>query len=350
MNIVQRSRTAINERAKEMLQRLQQLEQRVEGGGVLDLQNSMFRVEEIVTRLDIENTLCHLPIAKDCQAGSSKGCLPNTRVQLLAGIADWIFDPKGPRCLILHGAAGKGKSAVANSVARILADMGAIAPFFAFDRTNPTRHAHQYYPTLAEKLARYDQQYLDKLRSLRTEQLETIDIEDQHRYLMLSALRLYQTRVPTVFVIDALDECRNDDDGSIGQRATLIRTLRACIWDHELPPSIRFLITTRLDDLDIASLLREDETTAAGRSIDHEENTESDIRKAVEENLRGTDASGLVDDVVQASQSLFECAAVLCRELTGPNQPKSGAARQNLIRSIRQEPGHPRLYEIYRLV
>ncbi|KAL1726166.1 hypothetical protein EV714DRAFT_219843, partial [Schizophyllum commune] len=250
------------------------------------------------------------------QAGTSKGCLPNTRVQLLASVMDWVFDPKGPRCLIIHGAAGKGKSAVANSVARILADMGAIAPFFAFDRTNPTRHAHQLYPTLAEKLARYDQRYLDKLRSLRTEQLETIDIEDQHRYLMLSALRLYQTRVPTVFVIDALDECRNDDDGSIGERATLFRTLRACICDHGLPPSIRFLITTRPDDLDIADLLQEDETITAGRSIDHEENTKSDIRKVVEANLRGTDASGLVDDVVQASQSLFECAAVLCRELT----------------------------------
>ena len=72
------------------------------------------------------------------QAGTSKGCLPNTRVQLLASVMDWVFDPKGPRCLIIHGAAGKGKSAVANSAARILADMGAIAPFFAFDRTNPT--------------------------------------------------------------------------------------------------------------------------------------------------------------------------------------------------------------------
>ena len=51
------------------------------------------------------------------QAGTSKGCLPNTRVQLLASVMDWVFDPKGPRCLIIHGAAGKGKSAVANSAA-----------------------------------------------------------------------------------------------------------------------------------------------------------------------------------------------------------------------------------------
>uniref|UniRef100_D8Q5V7 Nephrocystin 3-like N-terminal domain-containing protein n=1 Tax=Schizophyllum commune (strain H4-8 / FGSC 9210) TaxID=578458 RepID=D8Q5V7_SCHCM len=249
------------------------------------------------------------------QAGTSRGCRPNTRVQLLAAITDWAFDIKGPRCLILHGAAGKGKSAVANSIARILADMGAVAPFFAFDRTNPTRHAHQLYPTLAEKLARYDQQYLDKLRLLRTEQLETIDIEDQHRYLMLATLRLYQTRVPTIFVVDALDECRNDDDNSIGERATLIRTLRACIWDHALPPSIRFLITTRPDDLDIASLLGEDETIVAGRSIDHEENTESDIRKVVEANLRGTDAFGLEQEwplseplVIQAGSCIFSVA------------------------------------------
>ncbi|KAI5891985.1 WD40 repeat-like protein [Schizophyllum commune H4-8] len=329
-----------------MLNRLQDLSRYVESGAHLDAQNAVFRIEE---KLDNETTLRHLPMA-NTQAGTSKGCRPNTRVQLLAAIMDWAFDTKGPRCLILHGTAGKGKSAVANSVACILADMGAVAPFFAFDRTNPTRHAHQLYPTLAEKLARYDQHYLDELRSLRTEQLETIDIKDQHRYLMLSALRLYQTRVPTIFVVDALDECRNDDDNSIGERATLIRTLCECIQDRELPPSIRFLITTRPDDTDIAKLLRDDETIVVGRSIDHEENTESDIRKVVEENLRGTDASGLVDDVVHASQSLFECAAVLCRELTGPNQPKSSAARQDLIRNIRHEPGHPRLYEIYRLV
>ncbi|KAL1725190.1 hypothetical protein EV714DRAFT_221842, partial [Schizophyllum commune] len=220
----------------------------------------MFRVEEVVSKLgescsaplvcliglaDIESTLSHLPVAKEAQAGSTKGCLPNTRVQLLTQIMDWIFDPTGARCLILYGAAGKGKSAVAHSVARILAEMGGISPFFAFDRTDLTRRAHQLYPTLAEKLARYDEQYMAEMRSLGAERLATIDIADQRAHLLLSALRHCTSRVPTVFVVDALDECPQDSDKTSSEREVLMHSLQACIADEQLHHNIRFFITTR---------------------------------------------------------------------------------------------------------
>ncbi|KAL1663070.1 quinon protein alcohol dehydrogenase-like superfamily [Schizophyllum commune] len=285
------------------------------------------------------------------QAGSSKSCLPDTRMQLLMAVMDWALNPNGARCFLLYGPAGMGKSAVAHSTTRMLADTGdIITPFFAFDRNDASRQAYQLYPTLAESLARYDAQYLGSLRALRTDQLKTIDIEDQYRNLTLSTYH-FTPHAPIVFVIDALDECRNDDDKSIGERAALFRTLRACISDRQLPSGIRFLITMRSDDLIVESMLREDETIVTGRPIDRENDTERDIRKVVKAKLEGTDALELAEDIVWASQSLFECAAVLCREVTGPNQPKSIAARQTFVRSIRQRPGrHRRLHEIYRHV
>ncbi|KAL1712296.1 WD40-repeat-containing domain protein [Schizophyllum commune] len=218
-------------------------------------------------------------------AGTSKGCLPNTRVQLLASVMDWVFDPKSPRCLILHGAAGKGKSAIANSVARILADMGAITPFFAFDRTIPSRHAHQLYPTLAEHLARYDQSYLDVLRRLPSTNLRTTDIQDQLQMLMIPALRHCSDRVPIVLVVDALDECPEfggEGNAHVHDRSHLLETLRVCISDDQLSDNIRFFVTARPDSDIIASLSKNNTVL---QSIDNAAGTEVDIRRFVEAKL-----------------------------------------------------------------
>ncbi|KAL1725732.1 hypothetical protein EV714DRAFT_220770, partial [Schizophyllum commune] len=285
--------------------------------------------------------LYHLPVAKDCQAGSSKGCLPNTRVQLLAEIIDWIFDPKGARCLILYGAAGQGKSAVANSVARILADMRVIAPFFAFDRNEASRQAHQLYPTLAENLARYNRQYLESIRLLSSGQLKTLDIVDQHKNLMLSLLQSTPS-VPIVFVVDALDEC--PDAG----RKFLLNSLRACVTDDTLNRRVRFFVTTR-PDKDICETLPGESACHVWKPIDDIHGTTDDIRLYVASQLANTKVSSIIDVVATASQAHFECAAVLCRELTDARKPRTAAERKQFIEDIQKSPGKP-LYNTYRTV
>ncbi|KAJ7736171.1 hypothetical protein B0H14DRAFT_2639030 [Mycena olivaceomarginata] len=72
--------------------------------------------------------------------------------------------------------------------------------------------------------------------------------------------------------------------------------------------------------------------------IDNEEDTVEDIHKFVKAQLDGTDVVHMVDDVAEAAQTLFECAAVLCRELTSSRRPASASARSEFIRKLREGP------------
>ncbi|KAI5891990.1 WD40 repeat-like protein [Schizophyllum commune H4-8] len=315
------------------------------------MQQAFFRVEDMVEKLEIDNALRHLPVAT-VHAGSTRACLPGTRVEILGLIVDWIFDPKGSRGFILHGTAGKGKSAVAHTVARWLTDAGVATSFFAFERTNRARRANQLLPTLARQLAYLDPQYYRILRSLLPAQMETTDIHDQSEHLILSAFRDYAPILPIVFVIDALDECPNIDVNEIEDRKALLNSLRTCMSDVQLHYNIRIFITTRPERETYYPLL-EDSVTFIWKSIDSAAGTAGDIRKFVESELMSStvrkivgDLSNAVDIIANAAQDSFECAAVLCRELTGPQRPKTGAKREELIRRVQAQPGFS-LYASY---
>ncbi|KAL1682987.1 hypothetical protein EV122DRAFT_202787 [Schizophyllum commune] len=283
------------------------------------------------------------------QGVSDKACLPNTRVQLLATIMDWVFDPTGTRCFYIYGTAGQGKSAVAHSVARQLEDMGVASSFFAFDRTTRDRAANQLFPTIVRKLAYVDQHHLEQLRGLRADLLETADIHDQCERLFLSCLRDYLVLTPIIIVIDALDECPNDSLDEKRTREALLKAITRCLKDDGLHHYIRFFITARLDP-DIRSALIKDSPSTRLHSIDAAAETGADIRKFVSSRLVSSrDVACYVDIVVQAAQTHFECAAVLCRELTNGGKPMSSDARNKLIEQIRSQPGRS-LYETYHMI
>ncbi|KAL1725188.1 hypothetical protein EV714DRAFT_221839, partial [Schizophyllum commune] len=276
---------------------------------------------------------------------SSKQCQPGTRVSLLGEIVDWVYSPNSTRGLLLYGAAGTGKSAIANSVAKILAGRGVLAPFFAFDRSSQDRKAHQLYPTLAAYLLCRCQRYQQSLCAQETNQLATRDIQDQYTRLFDEPIRAHTILKPVVFIIDALDECPDTGvDGPL--RRMLLETLRTCLLDGQLPPNVRILLTARPDE-DIQRVLMHNNAALAGRPIDNVEGTEDDIRAFVEKRLEGTDVAEMAGRIAAASQPLFECAATLCRELTGVHRPKTVQLRRGLIERVLQCPGRA-LYESYR--
>ncbi|KAG6822379.1 hypothetical protein H0H92_014101, partial [Tricholoma furcatifolium] len=98
--------------------------------------------------------LSKLHAAKDAGRVVSKACLEGTRVELLERIKAWALDSTRERALILHGAAGMGKSAVAHTIARQLEFHDhAIVPFFAFNRSVRERSSSQLIPTWMKWLA-----------------------------------------------------------------------------------------------------------------------------------------------------------------------------------------------------
>ncbi|KAL1723294.1 quinon protein alcohol dehydrogenase-like superfamily [Schizophyllum commune] len=282
------------------------------------------------------------------EAASKKACLPDTRVLLLETIMDWVFDPDGSRCFCLYGTAGQGKTAVAHSVARQLADMGVASPFFAFDRNNRERVASQLFPTIARSLAYVIQHQIEQLRKLRADQLETRDIPKQCERLFLSCLRDYLALTPIIIVIDALDECPNDNVDDQKDRESVLKAFIKCIATNGLHRNIRFFVTARLDP-DIQTILSGNATLTRLYSIDAAAETRADIRRFVALELSDTKTAGYIDIVTDAAQTHFECAAVLCRELKNGGKPMSSDARNKLIERIESQPGRS-LYETYQLI
>ncbi|KAG6827797.1 hypothetical protein H0H92_010432, partial [Tricholoma furcatifolium] len=139
---------------------------------------------DLISKRDID-LLSKLQVAKNTGQTSSKACLEGTRVALLEQIYDWVEDPKGARVLLLSGAAGMGKSAVAHTVARDLENHGlAIAPFFAFDRSVQERSSSQLIPTWMRHLAEHNIEFFEYLHFLTDNELCSTDIANQYELLL----------------------------------------------------------------------------------------------------------------------------------------------------------------------
>ncbi|KAG6808070.1 hypothetical protein H0H92_005520, partial [Tricholoma furcatifolium] len=136
---------------------LGELFKRLESNQQLDTQNAVFETKESVKNilgLYKDSLLSKLYVAKDGGAVGSKICLEGTRVALLQRIYNWALDSSGERVLLLHGGAGKGKSAIAHTIAKQIESSGhAIVPFFAFNRSVQERSSSQLIPTWMKHLA-----------------------------------------------------------------------------------------------------------------------------------------------------------------------------------------------------
>ncbi|KAJ7862119.1 WD40-repeat-containing domain protein [Mycena olivaceomarginata] len=312
-------------------EQLSRIVKRLESNQRLDTQAAVFEMSGEVTDLHDHNHINILRCAKDAGPSASKACLPGTRVALLSRIRDWALHPTSARTLLLHGAAGKGKSAIVHTIARELQSDGlAVVPFFTFNRSVPDRSSSQLIPTWAKHLARLNPQYLRYLHTLLPQQLESSDIVDQQDALLIRGLASgIDDGRPLIFTIDALDECPK------GEANTLFRALRKLLSRPDLPPFVHFVFTYRSDE-DIRSTFNDLPAPALSIPIDDEDSTKEDIRKFIQ--LDKPDVVDMIDDVAEAAQTLFECAAVLCRELTA-RRPRSTSARRDFVRGLKQAPG-----------
>ncbi|KAA6414866.1 MAG: hypothetical protein FRX48_01616 [Lasallia pustulata] len=171
-------------------------------------------------------------------------CLPDTRVDLLREIYTWA-DGKDRRFIYwLNGLAGTGKSTIARTVARKYFDNGQLGASFFFSRGGgDVGHASKFFTTIAVQLARKSQslqRYIgDAVR--KNADIATQSLGDQWRQLVLGPLsKLSGDSYPSsyVLVIDALDECGNDED---------IRTILKLLAEAQTFQTIRLrvLLTSR---------------------------------------------------------------------------------------------------------
>ncbi|KAG1743388.1 hypothetical protein EDB19DRAFT_557829 [Suillus lakei] len=90
---------------------------------------------------------------------TSKNCLPGTREDILSEIKCWVRSTGEdvPRVLWLSGTAGKGKSAIAHTIANWSHERGGMRACFCFDRTREAERRHEkIFTTIARDVADCD--------------------------------------------------------------------------------------------------------------------------------------------------------------------------------------------------
>ncbi|KAG2113852.1 uncharacterized protein F5147DRAFT_787911 [Suillus discolor] len=292
---------------------------------------------------------------------TKKQCLPGMRKEILSQITDWINDSgdAAKRVMWLSGPAGKGKSAIAHTIADWFEETGGLGSCFCFDRHGEADRRHEkIFSTIARDLADRDpgmKRALANAVKNATSLKNTKDIIQQWRKLLMEPLKKFPGSCvgPVLIVIDALDE-----SGGVETRQDLLRILAGRLQDKglpqitELPSNFRILVTSRpLHDIE-KEFEGADHILRLSMDEIRAEVAELDIRAFVSDKLQGLPNFGRKQfaNLAAKADGLFEWARLACEyikeDLPGINR------RSRFETVVNRDPGKwtNKLYDMYRLI
>jgi len=164
--------------------------------------------------------------------------MKGTRGAVLDEIELWVERVDKPLVYWLNGLAGTGKSTIAQTIAERMFASGRLGASFFCSRDFLDRSNLQLiFPTLAIQLARKFPEFRSSLVPLVLSSPGIVNESLSHQMEKLIVRPLKKSGVSTVIVIDALDECRDDQPASailsvLGQFVTKI-------------PNVKFFLTGR---------------------------------------------------------------------------------------------------------
>ena len=172
------------------------------------------------------------------RAGHHDKCLPGTRKSVLSDIMVWARDMQGQNMFWLSGVAGSGKSTIAQSFSDAAADEGFLgASFFCSRDYLNRRELKNIFPTLSYQLAHRFPLFQNHLITIikNDPTLAHTSLISQLENLLITPLS--EARVSCTIIIDALDECIDNQPASailsvLGQFAKQL-------------PLVKFFITGR---------------------------------------------------------------------------------------------------------
>ncbi|KAH7067284.1 vegetative incompatibility protein HET-E-1 [Paraphoma chrysanthemicola] len=173
-------------------------------------------------------------------------CLPNTRIDLLDHLSAWANFPMSKSIFWLNGMAGTGKSTIARTLASTVAEKGQLGATFFFKSSEvDLNNAKRLFTTIAVSLAESFPEIVTGIKeSIREDRLvHDRPLEIQFEKLILKPLRELATHlsgqvVKMIIIIDALDECGQDEDiREILRLLPLVKDLR--------PIQLRIFLTSR---------------------------------------------------------------------------------------------------------
>jgi hypothetical protein len=170
-------------------------------------------------------------------------CLPNTRRNILAQIRNWVDGGGDKHIYWLKGWVGTGKTTIALTVAREYSDKKRLGASFFFSRGGgDLASTRRFAVTIAVQLAEASPQLRRHIAdaAAATHRIHGLGLYDQWERLILQPLAQLSKEEfphPLVIVVDALDEC-DDDDVSL-----LIRCLAAAVAIEHV--DLRIFVTSR---------------------------------------------------------------------------------------------------------
>jgi len=171
--------------------------------------------------------------------GGRTGCLKGTRESVLSEIERWTEDFERHPIFWLNGLAGTGKTTIAQTIAeRVFADGRRLgASFFCSRDFKDRSNLKSIIPTLAFQLALKYPDFRASLIPLLQSNPNIVrgSLWDQMQHLLVGPLQ--SADILTVIVIDALDECKDEDPES-----AILLVLGRSVSEI---PGVKFFITSR---------------------------------------------------------------------------------------------------------
>ncbi|KAK6519299.1 hypothetical protein TWF281_003134 [Arthrobotrys megalospora] len=203
---------------------------------------------EVTHKIDQKISFASLPSVERAAFDSdlsdeSPRCHEGTRIDVLRQIRQWYNDPEGETVFWLNGMAGTGKSTLARTIAHSFAEKKQLGASFFFKRSEHDRsNALKFWTTIAVQLA-------NRIPGLLPSVAKVIDSEpeisrkppnEQFEKLILEPLSELKHALGTDFrfaiVVDALDECRGEND---------MRTIIHLLSRTSLLKCTKILLTSR---------------------------------------------------------------------------------------------------------
>jgi hypothetical protein len=170
--------------------------------------------------------------------GDRKGCLSGTRKTVLNKIELWANNANDSPIFWLNGLAGTGKSTIAQTISeQVFADGLLGASFFCSHDFEDRSNLHFIFPTLAFQLAHKYPTFRSVLVPLLQSNPDVVHESLCSQMERLIVEPLQSVNVSTVIVIDALDECKDEEPSS-----AILSVLGRFI---EKLPRVKFFITGR---------------------------------------------------------------------------------------------------------
>jgi len=171
-------------------------------------------------------------------SGDRQGCLRGTRADVLLQLERWLKDEQDHHVFWLNGLAGTGKSTIAQTFAEIsFADGKLGASFFCSRDFEDRSNLQAIFPTLAFQLAyRYLPFREELVRVLRANPgVGRESLCSQMEKIIVGPLEA--SRIRTLIIIDALDECKDEEPAS-----AILSVLSRYVDEI---PNVKFFITGR---------------------------------------------------------------------------------------------------------